>query len=369
MKKVIAALMSLIMILTFTVVSFADENIDYLSGNVIVNPEYGFKIYEYTDENYSTVRSYSAINSESTSYKKTNVASTMNRSETDSLLKTREILLSLGLDEFSVSQMEEKQLSKIANAQEITTMVTYTKTDADGNTCNVPEKEAIENSAAINLMIANNNVNNTAECTISSTPGVGGSVTETSEDEYMKMTLVVSYLGNARYMFWLDGEWLTMPNWRSADSLGLCVQGHSIVNSSCAGHIYYIHFYKKGILTDASERVTEGLLSTAFHQDNMNSWSGVAATFDMKDDTLFHSYSSYRAHIEFETYVTLPDTSLNFNVVGTYHHTQYSLNVDGVSVGIDTSGAIGVSIGINTSGSHTKRYVYSSTPYHYNPNS
>lgn len=360
MKKIISVILCVVLPLFLAVPVNAID----LEPRVctIQNSKYGFDIYQYIGDQNEIISTYYANENTTTILEKINKKKA---EETDSLyLETKAILLELGVDEESISLMNEKDLLRYTNAKSITTSTVYIKTDIDGNSIYIPEEEALD-------YIKKKDLENTTvgdAIILSANPAEGEAGTDTSEDEYMKMTLIVTYMGGEKYHFAIESVWLNMPTWRSTDSLGVCIQGHTVIEESCSGYIYYIHQVKENIFTSSAERVTEGLLPSAFQQTTTGTWSGIAAVFNLKNNTIKHSYSSYKTHIEFETCVTYPDQTLNFNVIGTYHHSEFTVDIDGISIGIDTSLNVSASIGITGHNNYTRRYVSTASPYRYEPN-
>lgn len=350
MKKLIAALMMLVLVFAMPLTSFASAPDD--SDSWIYNAEFGYVVQNVTDTAYGSTRFYSTDN-DSNQNLPLGMKAVIKSQNTDEYAKTKAILATLGMGENLIAALNAEQLARYAAAEEITTTVSYTKTDANGVTTNVTAEEALANA------------DNVTELASEQPVQIVPCATDSSQDEYMKMTLTVSYEGGWKYRHSLDGEWLKMPNTRSTDSIGICVDEHTIIANSMCGTISYT---RTNAVKGTSFSETEGLLPSAFYFPTYNDWNGGAAAFNMKNDWLLgdHFYN-YTAHIEFQTEVTYPDQTLNFNVVGVYHHSEDKVGIDSISISMDSSGVFGISIGISDESDYTRRYVYTDTPYTYIP--
>ena len=345
MKKLLVVLMSVIIVLTFSVNIFANEED---KGEYIFNDQYGFSVYEYVDSDNRTVRTYSKKDNKDV---RDNSTYAINVISNDDYQATKQLLLTLGMEESDIMQLSQASLEKYSVAQNVVSVTSYTKSDVDGNVVYVSEEEAIEKTNEILAIQSNPNTNETA--------------TETSEDSYMKISLFTTYLGNGNYYFSADAKWFTMPNNRSTDSFGICLNGHTINLSSCFAWIEYDKI-PYSVLGSKIIHQSEGLLSSSYSYPTSGNWRGFAAAFDLKNDWFMgDSFTNYEVHIEFDSAVEYPEQSLNFNVVATYHHSEKTVDIDGVSIGIDTSGSVGASIGIVMDKKYTRRYAYSSNPYYY----
>ena len=337
MKKLIAVF--LIIVMCFTMMSFT-VTAEKPNISTITNYEYGFKIQEYTDDFYRNIRSYSADDNFDTISEMVTLNTVDSVPYNDAYIETKAILLALGMSEDVVSKLSVETLSNYSVAESIISTIVYVKTDVDGNTTNISEKEALE---VVNSLT----VNDIESATMKATSVA--SVEENFSDNYMKISLFTTYLGGESYHFSADAEWLTMPTWRSADSFGICMNGHTVVRNSCLGWISY-NKVPYSIFGTEIIPMTEDWDKSTFIIPVNNTYSGAAIAFGMKNDWVFgDSYTNYKVHVEFNTVITNPDQALNFNVVATYHHTQKSVDIDGVSVGIDSSGSDRKSTRLNSS--------------------
>ncbi len=344
MKKLFAVFMVLVVVFSFSLNAFANEKTE---GEVLTDQEFGFSVYEYTDPEHQIVRTY-VRNENSVKVGNSRVL------ESETYASTKQLLLALGMEEDNVMQMSNKRLEKYANAKNITSVTTYTKNDADGNIIVVSEDEAMKEVARAGVGAR-------------SYPEINNTETASSQDAYMRISLFTTYLGNGNYYFSADAKWLNMPSYRSADSFGFALNGHVVNIDSCFAWIEYDRI-PYSILGNKYYHEAEGLLSSSYFYPVSGNWGGFAAAFDLKNDWLMgDSYANYEVHIEMDTVIEYPSQALNFNVIATYHHSEKTVNISGVSIGLDSSGTVGMSIGIEMDNKYTRRYAYSGTPYSYTP--
>lgn len=350
MKKLIAVLMSLVVAFSLLSVAFAQEENHSDVESIKWNSEYGFMIQEYWDDDFTVTRTYSSKNNIETDSEINMIHFSAGKDEN---IEIKMILSELGMDDAIISDMNEEELCRYANAEQIVVTVSYIKTDVDGNNTYVSEEEALANADDI-------------ETILSATADVNSDGDGSFEDSYMRITLAVSHLGGERYHHSADAQWLTMPNYRLTDSLGICVHRHQEVWGTCEGNISYTRVNSiKGTQTKG----VEDLSPNAFVHLEKNEWYGIAATFDLKNNWVFgDKFYDYKAHIEFDSVVEHPDFTLNFNVVGSYDHLEKSVKVDSTSLSIDSTGAFGISIGFSIEDKHTRRNVCISEPIKYVPN-
>lgn len=312
---------------------FASRSTDS-SVNVEVNHKYMFSYTENVLSDHRIVRTYSksAQSSQGSVACAYAYSTTAQDSETD---RTEAILSSLGMSSDFVEELSEDDLNTYAEAERITSTVTYTKMDIDGNVTNVSEDEALQASTYGAIKEETNF-------------GGDGSLSESKvvTDEYMKLVFVVTYLGDARYRYSIDAEWLTMPLWRYTDCLGAAAQRSATCYGSASG------WYKYNVSIVTPTETTNVAESYTFSEDDFVSpttdgWDGRAVTFNLPDDSVVASeydttmrYSGFKVHLQYDALVDTPELAVNFNAVASYSHTMVVV-IPGAGVDIGTDSIAG----------------------------
>lgn len=357
MKKLIAVMMVLVMILTLPAFSFAAEATSAPDAEIRTNSEYAFTYTEYTDTDNNIIRTYrkqeqAAVSTyaRGASYNMASAVSTEDR--------TKAVLTSLGMSPAFVNELSGEDLEEYANSPQITSVVSYTKTDVEGNVVNVPEEKAL----AVTSMDPNPSYEDF--------DGMGGNPTylETSNDTYMKILFVVTELGGGRYKYSVDAEWLAMPFWRFKDCIGIAVQNSSVSYGTYSG--WYQYTTAVNHLTGTYSYTTkENFTDDDFAQPGNNVWDGGAATFwlpaDQHETNSSVIHSSFKVHFECEATVANPELVTVFNATATYDH---SLVMPDIDVGVDIAAVddkIGCVLGwgINSE----PRIAYFDEPFRYEP--
>lgn len=325
MKRKIALVLAFVLLLTQPVSSMAQNITDSSSVKVKENLQYAFTYTEYTDDDHSIVRTY-----RKTDDGEFGVASSDARRE-----KTKSVLTSLGMSSTFVNELSLNDLEEYADSLQIVSVTSYTKTDAEGKIVNVPEEEAM--TRALDPLRPPNIWDGDGGG--ESEPTYSGEMTDT----YMKLTLIVSYKGDGLYKFSVDAEWLTMPVFRSYDSLGICAYDVTVENETRSGWIKYtekVLYTANGSYTETNYKhdFVIGNYGGAFHTVRNNSWMGAAVVFMLPMNSalpsVVTSYTGLAAHFEYKGYVHDLDANQRFNVVGSYDHVTYMLTYE-PSVTID----------------------------------
>lgn len=297
--------------------------------------------------------------------------------ETHSEEYTKSVLKDLGMNENFISMLSEESLDEYANAESITCITTYTRTDADGNTQIVRQKEA-ENALS------------TYSDKIDQTPGgleegpAGKGWLNGYTDSYMEISLMIVYIGDGVYYFSVDATWLTEPLWRGWDSIGICASSITIDNETRSGWFKYDTVYKYSSIVDLSTTTTPQLVNFTSDEEhrgktgyistcNSDGWNGSGALIELPIDIYYEgetysqsiSHTNFRAHFEFYGEMQYPSLETNFNVIASYDHAT-------VALGISPSLEIGVSggsfaIGLSIYGITDRRVAETSEPIHYVP--
>lgn len=197
-----------------------------------MNEQYGFYCKEYTDSANRIIRTYTIADNINIQNGETILCT--GQSSPDRL-RTKAVLSSLGMDNDFIDELSEEQLDEYAVSESIYVVTEYICTDSEGIKTTVSEEEALNASASVSPTAAP-----PADDFFDGGGGNGYPVYyDIMTDEYMKLTYVVSYRGNAKYNFSVNAVWLTMPKYRLTDSLGCCAQGISIISETKSGWISY----------------------------------------------------------------------------------------------------------------------------------
>ena len=351
-------MMVLVMILTFPASSFAAEATDVLDAEVKTNREYAFTYTEYTNTDNSIIRTYRKQENTAVSALARGVSNDA-ASAASAEAKTKAVLASLGMSPAFINALPEEDLEEYANSPQITSMVSYTKTDADGNVVNVPEEEAL----AVTSANPDPSWDNMDE------PGGGyPSYYSIESDEYMRLTFIVSEMGDGRYKYSVDAVWLAMPFWRFKDSIGIAVQNSSVSYGTYSGWYQYTTVVSHPTGT-YSYTTKDDFRDDDYAQPGNNVWDGGAATFwlpaDQHETNSSVIHSGFMVHFECEATVTNPDSITVFNATATYDH---SLVMPDLDVGIDIA-AVGDKMGCILGGglNSDPMIVYFDEPFRYEP--
>lgn len=320
------------------------------------NDEYGFEYIEYLKDN-KTIRVYTKEENNKTVLKLSNFKSN-NR-------MIKEVLKDLGMGENFIDKTNEEKLSDYALADSIVGISSYIKINEDGLKTVVSEEEAIENSKKIN---------NSRAVIITPVPGFPEEpeeerYVERYDDEYMHMYLLIVHLEGERYSFSLDIDWLTSPFFRFEDSIGICAEEITVINSTKSGYFSY-GCMTINTITGATTNTFSDSIDLEFQSVTNSRWAGAAGSFNLPLDIAYDNYSvqyfNMIAHCEFEANIAHPTLATYFNVIGTYDHTVLSLPFDAtisfgynnISAGIGFSPMIGVE----------RRSIETGEPIYYVPN-
>lgn len=353
MKKLLSILLAAAMLLTITVTGSASEA-DTDSVKWEYNSEYDFAVSERSD-GFQIVRTYENEKSASAASACALQADSPNNEENTNE-KVKAILRSIGMEPAFIDELTQGDLQDYANSERIVGVITYSKADANGNVVTVPADEGME--AMGYTKPSHDNFE-----------GGGIAYSETFEDSYMRLILVVSVEGNGLYKFSVDATWLTTPIWRVKDSLGACAQNIAIINDTRSG--WYTYDYTQFTPLNYYNRSGKDMPIYIDTVANGN-WDGSAAVFDLKNDVpdLNQSgnsitYFNHKMHYQFKAYVAYPESETYFNATATYYHTKINFFSD-FSLQISTAGP-SVSIGFRSVTDKDIRTVELDNPIHYIP--
>lgn len=324
-----------------TIPAFADEAEIRNNGvlQTIQTENYKYTFFEKTSDNYALVRTFD----NSTVKSKNN--------ENEGFGEIKSILVALGLEEGIVNRLSDNTLHELATSNQIMTTTTYSKYDENGNLVYVPEEIALTESLRIQ-----------AECQLDNNTGISTQGYEdTYRDSYMKLTYLVSHLGNGEHLFSIDAVWLTDPFWQGLDSIGACAMNFTVDNSSRSGFYYYTKTVLNHSDGTSSEAIYGNNIASSDMENAVNgNWYGSAAILNLPNDihTEYSStvYSNYTAHYQYKGHIAFPDVHQWFNTVGSYYHSTIAIAIS-PSISIKLNGSASASIGIHLQGVTDKRSV------------
>ena len=305
MKKLVALTMSAFLLAQSTLPIFAvnqPQDEQYVYAN-------GILIQETVNENHQVIRTYTPQTT----------SSTYSTRGTESTPSAEDILEAMGLEQSFIDNMRPETLAVIQNSDYITTTVSYTRTDAEGNTYYISEEQANTEIEAIKA--------NTSATTFANIE-----FQDFDEDEYMRVWHMVVHdtsSTDGTHLFCTAGRWLKEPHFQSWDSVGSIA--HEIAYDDTSGYGYYTADEVHTI--GSSETTFDDYLyevdSEYFSFLKEGDWRGSAMIFEYPEDwgtsTYGVEYSDVKAYYEFEGKIIQPEHITNFNSVGTYSHSRIIL--------------------------------------------
>ena len=343
MKKLLALVLVAALLTPMTVSVLATND---TPSTVVFNDEFNFQYVERIDEDNRIIRTYEKEDKPmgAIAYGLRSLNSEENDRE-----RTKALLSDLGMGDDFIAELSDEDLDVYGESKSITGVVSYIKTDKDGNSTYVSEGDV---SVCAPPSIE--------EDVIIKDDGGGGSsfFTAEYEDSYMRLNYMVIDCAGEVYKFLINAEWLTMPFWRLTDSLGACSSSMTVEAGTRRGW----YSYKEKIAT--TFEYEENIIQTDFSSSQFqqaqgaNGWYGSGVVFDLPADYSYvdrdddgdviysseTSYSNFKIHYEFEGKIIYPDQTVNFNSVATYCHEIIGLSLStGLSIG---TSEVGVSIGL-----------------------
>lgn len=318
-------------------VSTVDHN---KSNRSIKNADYGFSYSQHIDDDGKIIREYHK-----------------NKIK-QSKECTMAILADLGMSNEFIEKLPDDRIEMYAEAESITSVSLFTKTNTEGTTEIVDEATAMEAVATY----GDSNIDQEE----GGTEGGGLPMNyKIYTDTYMQITFMVTYKGNALYHFSVDAIWLTMPAERYYDSIGMCASYVTVQNYTRSGWYSYDRYDGiNDVMNSYTHEFTADDNDGDGQPDNIQNciegnWFGSGARFALPVDTFFPAtllspgvsfvYGNLKAHFEFEALITLPDSAVNFAATATYDHLTLGV-VATPSLELSTSGAaVSVSFGIEES--------------------
>lgn len=137
-----------------------------------------------------------------------------------------------------------------------------------------------------------------------------GLMNDYASNEEVNLFLLVTYLGNNRYLFSTDAEWFGVPNVKRTDSLGISATNiGDVLASTRAGWYSYS--------TSDGESVRTDKTSESFHEAGITGWYGSCMSFDLSNDV----ENNLKLHYEYQWIITPSETITRFDVAASYDHT------------------------------------------------
>lgn len=281
--------------------------------------------------------------------------------------QTKTLLKDLGMNKSFIDELSPESLSKCTQAESIISVITYTRTNIDGNIEVVDQQTAMDAVAAYSI----------GNDKIEQENGYldGGNVTHGDfKDSYMEICFMIFYMGDALYHFTVDATWLTEPFFRGWDSIGMSATHISIHNSTRSGWLRYDKYFQYTSLS--SSDISEDTITIPFSDSIQNrtngNWYGSGATFNLPDDNYFSdssltqilSYSNFKAHYEFDATIDTPTLTVVFNATASYDHSLISIDSSpSLTIGVSGVDAIILDVKSDTD----SRIVELDSPITYNP--
>ena len=344
MKKILSVIIIITVILSSVMISaFAYED---TSADIYMNREYGYQYESFTTDDGRIVSSYTKSNNSSTS---TYGLCGRSASSTE---YTKSVLSDLGVEEDTIELMSDERLNEYAGAESITVVVSYTKTDENGNVTVVDESTAREAASTYAMVLPDILEGNPA-------------YVNTYEDTYMKLSLIVTERGDGYFHHSVDAQWLTMPTVRAYDDLlGISVMESAIQNNTRSGWRRYNLAEESNSSTYTTH--TEEFDDDSFVNVSTGNWVGSAVKFQIHQDESDKTYTDYQIHYEFETRVIHYTLATAFNVKVTYEHPTFTLKAN-PSVNISSLGVVSFDLGLEIFSSTEIRTVELPTLIDYTP--
>ena len=358
MKKAARIMLSLLLCFIYVLPASASSSLssdqikpDNVHEKTIVIDHNIFPITEHIDNSLTITRTYKS--------------DTQTSNKVKSVATTKSLLVALGMSEDKVNKLPADTLNSFAESDEISVSVSYSRFNAASNELTYLSKEVALDAASDLSAQQYEYFFNRKNQPISEISPYGSMPNQSNEngkflDSYMEITHTVSHQGSGKFLFVTDATWLTMPLFRSYDSIGSCAMDCTVTPNTAKGNISYDMAYVM-----AGHNTTYGSDSepiTDIQTKTTNGWAGVAGIFDMPDNVVTDSvggvdiiFSNVHAHIEYTGHTVSPGEPRWFNSIATYDHSIFNLSTTYPSIGINFKGDVAASIGIALSKSTDTR--------------
>lgn len=352
MKKLFALVLTVALLTPMTLSVFAT---DLDTSTIIYNDEFNFQLVETVDENNRIIRTYEK---DEQPQARSTYGLRSNDDEADYYERTKALLSDLGMGDAFISELSNEQLESYSDVKSITGIVSYTKSDIEGNVTYVSEKEASVYRSGPNF-----------DENIFDDGGSGSAAYETdSEDSYMRLYYMVIYYGDALYKHIVTAEWLTMPICTSYDSLGVCSTWLTVELGSRYG--WYSYDRSRGTIFGAeTTNIQTNFTTSDFHQPSSGNWHGAGVIFNLPETYSANGVTqiirNFKVYFEYESRVQQPQQETYIETNATYEHSLIDISFS-PSLEISSS-EIGCSIGISANWEIEQRSAYFDTSIHYIP--
>lgn len=347
MTRIVSAIISISLMLCNMISVGAIGIQEDIDTDIVVNEKYQFLYTEKKCDDHSIIREYNKSKNNALSYGN----KTRNTASDNEMNYCRNVLRSLGKNQCFIDQLSIEDIEGYLQSEYIVSVESYMKVDDTGTRANVSKEEALA-AAVVDPGFTPTQPNPEGS-------GYKDGAYYTSTDDYMRIMYIISYLGNGRYKFSIDAEWLNDPFFRFKDSLGACAQNIAIENDTRSG--WYMYDNIMLINSNYTERRDVKIVLTNFQNaEGLGNWDGSGVVFDLADDSYldlanYSYFNNHRIHYEFEGTIHQWQMETNFNTTAMYTHTQIAVNFS-LTLSISTEGT-GVGIGIEPVGANKKYFV------------
>ena len=299
MKKLLALLISVCMLLSLPVCAAAEEQTELFGAT---ESSTNFGIEESVDEYGRVTRIYRA-------------GATSNRTAVraagEDYSEVKAILEELGMNPEFIEALTEEELQFYATCVEISCGTAYFCTDEAGNVCCVDEETALIAAEEINTSGQDN--------------------ARAARASYVEVEAFAAHQGSGRYMLSVTADWLTTPSQRYGEAIGVCASSMAIETSGMSGFYSYdfVQTINNVTTTKNDQRVS---LSSSAEFASVEGWAGGGAAFTFPKNVSVTggtlTYSDFRAYFSCFGNVTNPTLATNFNVMGSYSHATVTVSGD-----------------------------------------
>lgn len=267
---------------------------------------------------------------------------------TDEFADVKAFLAAQGMGQTFIDMLNEAQLSRYASA------IRQTNT--------TPQlSQIIKGDDGATVMVAPFEP-------ITPTPDIPITYSNTYSDDWMILYLLITYLGNGKYLYSVDATWLNIPENLKIDTLGIVSQEIAIhMNSTMYGWEKYDYVEELNISPTIIEHYyADG--SQYFRDGENGSYSGAAYVIYLNQVPINFAFESIYSHFEFVGSIRDFSNLKEFDVSANYDHAVVDINADasiGVSAG--TSPSIGLNVDLTLNTDYHRRRVTIPNPIIYTP--
>lgn len=326
-NKIFIAALSIVMTICFANIGVFAKQIRNINDSYSITTSIGeeqqiIRVFERSNDNVLTMQSLSL--SEKENY----------------YSEIKSILLELGMEQYAIENLTEKDLERLSISPKIITSVSYSKVDSENNMTYLDEDVAVKEAEAINKKQESykNNVMN----------GVQTLNQGTTEDSYMRVFYMVTYHWDESYTFSTDSRWLTMPFFRGKDVIGSVAQNCTVTPNTGSGYVEYD--WSLSTIAGVNEYSDKINMTSSQFQNTVNgNFYGSGAIIDLPNDTysdnMSTTYRNYKAHYQYDGHINNPSSPQWFNTTGSYCHSTIKVSVKpSITISlIGVSGSLGLS--------------------------